>query len=80
MTELFEIDFKRFLDEIQEENIMPGGRNKIEIEDRGEVYHLYLTPIGINKTYVTVVTKDEYIKFQHINIGPISKSSIRRIS
>ena len=80
MGELFEITFERFLDEIKREKISPDGHNTIEMEDVGNgMFAFYLTIVGIDKTYVTVVEKEKITDFHKMNLLPVSKPA-RRIN
>ena len=73
MGELFEITFERFLDEVKKEKLTSDGHNQLEMEDLGNMFAFYLTIVGIDKTYVTVVD------FHKMNLMPVSKPA-RRIS
>ena len=80
MGELFEITFERFLDEVRREKLSPDGHNQLEMEDLGNnMYAFYLTIVGINKTYVTVVEKERITDFHKMNLMPVSKPA-RRIN
>lgn len=71
---LFEIDFKRFQEEVADQNIKDGDRNKVEVEDEGESVSLYLSPVGISKTYKTTLPKDQKDKILLLFINNKKKS------
>ena len=79
MGELFEITYERFLDEVSRSKLSPDGNNKIEMEDLDTMFAFYLTPIGLNKTYVTVVEKTQITDVQKMNLLPFAKPA-RRIN
>ena len=77
MGELFEITYERFLDEVRNAKLTPGGQNKIEMEDLNNLYAFYLTEVGIDKTYVTIVEKEKITDFQKMNLIPLCKPARR---
>ena len=56
---------------------MPDGNHKIESEDLGNMFAFYLTPVGINKTYVTVIEKNKITDVQKMNLIPFTKPARR---
>ena len=79
MGELFEITYERFIDEIEKTGVLGGGRNPIEVEEKGEMLIFYVTLPDINKTYTTVIAKDKITDVQKLNLMPKSKPA-RRIT
>lgn len=77
MKEMFEIDMERFKEEVRAEKIGPDTKNQVEMEDRGKEVAFYLTPLGINKTYMTIVKKSELSNVDKYIFGSITKKSRR---
>lgn len=77
MGELFEISYLRFLDEVRHAKLIPNGTNKIEEEDLGEMFAFYLTPVGIDKTYVTVIEKNKITDVQRSTLMAFAKPARR---
>ena len=76
---LFQVSYKRFLEEIRNEKINEGDRNQLEVEDLGSMFAYYLNSLDRPQTYVFVVEKDEMTDVQKITLNPISKPSRRII-
>ncbi len=79
IKELFQIDLDRMKDEVTREGITAESRNNLEMQDRGDNVIFYLTPVGIDKTYMTVVPKAQLGNVERYMFGPISKAG-KRIS
>ena len=76
---LFQVDYKRFLEEVNNEKIKPDDKNQLELEDLGTMWAYYLNSLDRPQTYVFVVGKDEITDVQKINLNSMSKSSKRII-
>ena len=75
--ELFQIDLDRFKDEVRQAGITSESKNKVELSEQGTNIHLYMNPIGLNKTFMTVVPKAEFTNMERFIFGPIAKKGKR---
>ncbi len=76
---MFQVSYKRFLEEIRIENITPEGKDKLEVEDLDDMFAYYLVSIDRNKTFVFVASKTELSPTQKMYLDSISRSSKRVI-
>ncbi len=76
---IFLVSYERFLEEIRIENIDDKSKNKLELEDLGDMFAYYLIPFERKQSFVFVVSKKELTAVQKINLDPISKPSKRII-
>lgn len=76
---LFQLSYKRFLEEIRFERIGQDSKNNIELEDLGDKFAYYLIPLERQQSFVFVVLKSELTAVQKIMLNPISKPSKRVI-
>lgn len=74
---LFQVSYKRFLEEIRFEKITDQDKNSLEIEDLGNTFAFYLGSLDRNKEFVYVVRKDEFTDIQKTELLPISGQSVR---
>ncbi len=74
---LFQVDYDRFLEEINNEKIKAGDKNQLELEDLGTMWAYYLNSLDRPQTYVFVIEKDKITDVQKINLNSMSKISKR---
>lgn len=74
---IFQLSYERFLEEIRFEKIDQDSKNKIELEDLGDMLAYYLIPLERRQSFVFVVSKKEMTSVQKVNLNPISKPSRR---
>lgn len=74
---IFQVTFERFMDEVRTENIDKDSKNKVELEDLGDMIVLYLVPFELRKVFMTVLEKSEISDVQQLQIQEISKPSKR---
>ncbi len=74
---LFQVSYKRFLEEIRFEKIGSENKDTLEVEDLGSMFAFYLESIDRPKEFVFVVSKQEISAVQKAQLFPISKPSLR---
>ena len=74
---LFQVDYDRFIEELNIEGITNESKDKLEVEDLGTMFAFYLNSIDRNKEFVFVVGKSEFTPVQQAQLAPISKKSVR---
>ncbi len=74
---LFQVSYKRFLEEIRFEKIGSENKDTLEVEDLGTMFAFYLESIDRPKEFVFVVSKQEISAVQKAQLFPISKPSVR---
>ncbi len=74
---LFQVSYKRFLEEIRFEKIGSENKDTLEVEDLGTMFAFYLESIDRPKEFVFVVSKQEISDVQKAQLFPISKPSVR---
>ena len=72
---LFEITYERFLEEMR---MTEGPRNPVEVEEFGDMLIFYLSVDKVNKTYATVIAKNQITDVQRSNL--MAKPVLRRIN
>ena len=74
---LFQVSYKRFIEEIRFEKITDQDKNQLEVEDLGRSLAYYLSSLDRNKEFVWVVRKRELTPVQKAFLNPISRPSKR---
>ncbi len=74
---LFQVSYERFLKEIGFEKITKEGKDKLEMEDLGDVFAFYLSSFDRPKEFVYVVNKKEFTGVQQLQLLPLSRPSVR---
>ncbi|MAF50784.1 MAG: hypothetical protein CMH64_01705 [Nanoarchaeota archaeon] len=76
---MFQVSYERFLEEVRIENIHEGSKDKLELEDLGNMFVYYLVCFDRRKVFVFVIEKSQISAVQKIQLNPISKPARRII-